>query len=184
MTSWSASAYPPPPRRSRSRSPSRGAYPPRTHMDPAYGQDPYRADWDTYDRDRAWPGYERDRPVYDYGRRGRSRSPSQLDDSMPQCRPLTEYCTKVPTPDPGRKRRRSLSPYERDRYDPRPRYNEEYGVLQTLSDCYRSSLTHFSQTHILVHMAIVHPVGVNTMLPFQMPDVHHLIPIPLTIRRP
>ena len=30
---------------------------------------------------------------------------------------------------PGRKRRRSLSPYERDRYDPRPRYSEEYGVL-------------------------------------------------------
>jgi len=106
MTSWSATAYPPPPRRSRSRSPSRGAYLPRAHMDPVYGQDPYRADWDTYDRDRQWPGYERDRPVYDYGRRGRSRSPSQLDDS--------------------RKRRRSLSPYERDRYEPRPRYNEEY----------------------------------------------------------
>lgn len=27
----------------------------------------------------------------------------------------------------GRKRRRSLSPYDRDRYDPRPRYNDDYG---------------------------------------------------------
>ena len=55
--------YPP---RSRSRSPrSRQPY-----IDPA--QDTYRADWDGYDRDRAWPGYDRG---YDYGRRGRSRSP-------------------------------------------------------------------------------------------------------------
>ena len=95
MTSWSASVFPPPPRRSRSRSPSRGVYPSRTHLDPAYGQEPYRADWDAYDRDRAWPGYERDRPVYDYGRRGRSRSPSQLEDSMPQCRSLTEYSANM-----------------------------------------------------------------------------------------
>ena len=28
-----------------------------------------------------------------------------------------------------RKRRRSLSPYERDRYDPRPRYNDDYGAF-------------------------------------------------------
>ena len=27
----------------------------------------------------------------------------------------------------GRKRRRSISPYERDRYEPRPRYGDEYG---------------------------------------------------------
>jgi hypothetical protein len=29
----------------------------------------------------------------------------------------------------GRKRRRSLSPYDRERYDPRPRYNDDYGLL-------------------------------------------------------
>ncbi|KAG6900119.1 hypothetical protein C0993_002654 [Termitomyces sp. T159_Od127] len=89
------------PARSRSRSP---------RSRPPYGepmQDMYRGEYDTYDRDRAWAGY--DRPGYDYGRRGRSRSP-----------PLDET---------GRKRRRSMSPYDRDRYDPRPRYNDDYGLL-------------------------------------------------------
>ncbi|EAU80560.1 hypothetical protein CC1G_09957 [Coprinopsis cinerea okayama7 len=62
-------------------------------------------DYDSYDRDRGYP-YERDRPPYDYGRRGRSRSPHPDE--------------------PGRKRRRSLSPYERDRYEPRPRHNDDY----------------------------------------------------------
>ena len=90
MTSWSASAYPPP-RRSRSRSPPRGAYPPRTHFDPVYGQDPYRADWDGYERDRAWTGYDRDRAVYDYGRRPRSRSPPPLDDSMSHDPPISRF---------------------------------------------------------------------------------------------
>ena len=28
----------------------------------------------------------------------------------------------------GRKRRRSMSPYDRERYDPRPRYNDDYGL--------------------------------------------------------
>ncbi|KAF8883425.1 hypothetical protein BD779DRAFT_1612279 [Infundibulicybe gibba] len=100
--SWSSS-YPPPPRRSRSRSP-RGSYPPR----PPYSDapNPYRADWEAYDRDRAWANYDRDRATYDYGRRGRSRSP--------------------PPEELTRKRRRSVSPYERDRYEPRPRYNDDY----------------------------------------------------------
>src|SRR6266498_1220710 len=66
MSSWSS--YPPPPRRSRSRSPSRGGYSGRPYPD-SYPEG-YR-DWE-YDRER-W-GYERDR-MYDYGRRGRSRSP-------------------------------------------------------------------------------------------------------------
>ncbi|KAF8632018.1 hypothetical protein AX17_004961 [Amanita inopinata Kibby_2008] len=102
--SWSSSSYPPP-RRSRSRSP-RSSYPPRPpYPDSAYSGDSYRADWDAYDRDRAWASYERDRAAYDYGRRGRSRSPP---------------------PEENRKRRRSLSPYDRDRYDPRPRYNDDY----------------------------------------------------------
>lgn len=76
MSSWSG-PYPPPPRRSsRSRSPrARAAY-----ADPAYpSQEPYRADWDAYDRDRAhWATYER--PPYDYSRRGRSRSPGLPDE--------------------------------------------------------------------------------------------------------
>lgn len=29
----------------------------------------------------------------------------------------------------NRKRRRSPSPFERDRHDPRPRYNDDYGLL-------------------------------------------------------
>lgn len=69
MSSWNSS-YPPPPRRSRSRSPARGSYPPR---DAPYPPDQYR-DWEAYDRDRAWASYDRERPPYDY-RRGRSRSP-------------------------------------------------------------------------------------------------------------
>ncbi|KAG6336336.1 hypothetical protein ID866_2761 [Astraeus odoratus] len=108
MSSWSAPAYPPPPRRSRSRSPLRGGYglrPP--YPDPAYYQEHRGGPWDTYERDRTWPEFERDRAAYDYGRRGRSRSPA---------------------PDDGRKRRRSMSPYDRERYDPRPRYGDEYGI--------------------------------------------------------
>ncbi|KAJ7367833.1 hypothetical protein DFH08DRAFT_829518 [Mycena albidolilacea] len=100
MSSWNSS-YPPPPRRSRSRSPARGSYPPR---DAPYPPDQYR-DWETYDRDRAWASYDRERPPYDY-RRGRSRSPP---------------------PELNRKRQRSGSPYDRERYDPRPRYEDYDG---------------------------------------------------------
>lgn len=57
-----------------------------------------------------WQDWERERAPYEYGRRHRSRSP--------------------PYDDVGRKRRRSPSPYDRDRYDPRPRYDEH-------SDAYR-----------------------------------------------
>ncbi|KAI0047290.1 hypothetical protein FA95DRAFT_1559257 [Auriscalpium vulgare] len=102
--SWTSAAYPPP-RRSRSRSPHRGSYPPpRPPYPEAMQGDQYRAEWDAYERDRTW-AVERDRPAYDYGRRGRSRSP----------------------PDEGRKRRRSVSPsLDKDRYDPRPRYADDY----------------------------------------------------------
>ncbi|KIL00472.1 hypothetical protein PAXRUDRAFT_821670 [Paxillus rubicundulus Ve08.2h10] len=102
MSSWSASAYPPPPRRSRSRSP-RGGFGPRPPYPDSHPLD-HRAVWD-YDRERAWTDYERDRAAYDNGRRGRSRSP-----------PLDE----------SRKRRRSMSPYDRERFDPRPRYGDDY----------------------------------------------------------
>ncbi|KAH9951831.1 hypothetical protein B0H21DRAFT_193892 [Amylocystis lapponica] len=111
MSSWSGSAYPPPmppPRgRSRSRSPYRGAYPPPprpSYPEAAYPQDAYR-EWE-YDRDRAWASYERERAAYEYSRRGRSRSP--------------------PADEASRKRRRSLSPWERERYEPRPRYGDDY----------------------------------------------------------
>lgn len=36
----------------------------------------------------------------------------------------------------GRKRRRSGSPYERERYDPRPRY-EDYGASSIVFACYQ-----------------------------------------------
>ncbi|KAI0663173.1 hypothetical protein C8Q70DRAFT_908268 [Cubamyces menziesii] len=107
MSSWSSAYPPPPPRgRSRSRSPYRGGYPRSSYPDAQYPADPYRADWEAYDRDRAWASYERERAAYDYGRRGRSRSP--------------------PGEEGARKRRRSLSPWERDRYEPRPRYSDDY----------------------------------------------------------
>ncbi|TFK99084.1 hypothetical protein BDV98DRAFT_532986 [Pterulicium gracile] len=66
----------------------------------SYPSDPYRPEWEY---DRAWPNYDRDRALY--GRRN-SRSPVYGDDS--------------------RKRRRSVSPFERDRYEPRPRYGDDY----------------------------------------------------------
>ncbi|KAK7695549.1 hypothetical protein QCA50_000185 [Cerrena zonata] len=110
MSSWSGSAYPPPPRgRSRSRSPYRGSGssypPPRSYPESGYPPQDVR-DWEAYDRDRAWANYERERAAYEYSRRGRSRSP--------------------PPEEAGRKRRRSLSPWERDRYEPRPRYGDDY----------------------------------------------------------
>ena len=79
MSSWSGSAYPPPPRgRSRSRSPYRGnsgSYPPpRSYPDSSYPSQEVR-DWEAYDRDRAWANYERERAAYEFTRRGRSRSP-------------------------------------------------------------------------------------------------------------
>ncbi|KAG8218305.1 hypothetical protein J3R82DRAFT_3919 [Butyriboletus roseoflavus] len=102
MSSWSASAYPPP-RRSRSRSP-RGTFPPRPPFPDSYAPD-YRGPWESFDRERPWPDHERDRVPYDHARRGRSRSPP---------------------PDENRKRRRSMSPYDRERYDPRPRYGDDF----------------------------------------------------------
>ncbi|THH01872.1 hypothetical protein EW026_g889 [Hermanssonia centrifuga] len=106
MSSWSGSAYPPPRGRSRSRSPYRAGYPP-ARPEPGYpSSDPHRGEWDAYERERAWAQYERERAGYDYGRRGRSRSP--------------------PPDEAGRKRRRSVSPWERERFDPRPRYGDDY----------------------------------------------------------
>jgi hypothetical protein len=71
--SWAASAHLPS-GRSRSRSPHRGSYSSRPPYPDHHGPDPYRSDWDSWDRERAY-AMERDRAVYDYGRRGRSRSP-------------------------------------------------------------------------------------------------------------
>lgn len=97
MSSWSGSAYPPPRGRSRSRSPYRGASyasqrPP--HPEAPYPQDSYRADWDAYDRDRAWANYERERAAYEYSRRGRSRSPPPDESKSPNmvyCLPRVAY---------------------------------------------------------------------------------------------
>ena len=75
MSTWSGSAYPPT-RRSRSRSPPRGGYPPREDaaVPGVYPPADYRAEWDAYNRGR-WDDYQR----YEYGRRGRSRSPPPDD---------------------------------------------------------------------------------------------------------
>lgn len=44
-------------------------------------------------------------------------------------RPRCMYHYSLSHPLVGRKRRRSMSPYDRERYDPRPRYGDEYGTL-------------------------------------------------------
>lgn len=69
-------SYPIPSRRSRSRSP-RGPYQPKNVYE--YPPELGARDWDGYDKDRAWAAYDRERAGFDYGRRGRSRSP---DDCM------------------------------------------------------------------------------------------------------
>ena len=134
MSSWSGSGYPPSRGRSRSRSPYRSGYAPPRGGEPAYyPSDSYRGDWDPYERDRAWQTYERDRAAYDYGRRGRSRSPPPSEDGkhllVERSFPLTIASTDFVV---GRKRRRSASPYERERYDPRPRY-DDYGEYFTIA---------------------------------------------------
>ncbi|KAG8956553.1 hypothetical protein FRC04_000031 [Tulasnella sp. 424] len=107
--SWTSSPFQQEPMRrrsSRSRSPDRRGY--------------YERDWA---REREWEQYERERAEWEYrrngaggggggggmGMRGRSRSPPGVYD------------------DRRMKRRRSMSPpyaYERDRYDPRPKYDD------------------------------------------------------------
>ncbi|GAW02170.1 arsenite-resistant protein asr2 [Lentinula edodes] len=75
-------SYPIPSRRSRSRSP-RGPYQPKNVYE--YPPELGARDWDGYDKDRAWAAYDRERAGFDYGRRGRSRSPddSENDDVRP-----------------------------------------------------------------------------------------------------
>ncbi|KIJ26976.1 hypothetical protein M422DRAFT_55259 [Sphaerobolus stellatus SS14] len=90
------------PRRSRSRSPRRkDSYSDTPGPDYAPYTGPGGAD---EDRRTSYGG-----DYYDRRGRGRSRSPGD---------------------EIGRKRRRSPSPYDRDRFDPRPRYNDDYGESQ------------------------------------------------------
>jgi hypothetical protein len=89
--SWAASAYLPS-RRSRSRSPRRGSYSSRPYPD-HHGPDPYRSDWDSWDRERVY-AMERERAMYDFDRRGRSRSP---EDGMARVNCLLGYELTVPT---------------------------------------------------------------------------------------
>src|ERR1700742_1900987 len=102
--SWSA-PYPPPPRRSRSRSP-RPPYPQRSsYPESGYPGDSYRSDWDTYDRDR-WSAYDRDRGPYEYGRR-RSRSPPADEGWLASSRvPVFDAHVIVP---PSRKKTPSIT---------------------------------------------------------------------------
>ncbi|KAF8121332.1 hypothetical protein EV363DRAFT_1365569 [Boletus edulis] len=113
MSTWSASAYPPP-RRSRSRSP-RGAFPSRP---------PYPDSYAARAPERPWPDYERDRVPYDHVRRGRSRTPP---------------------PDESRKRRRSMSPYDRERYDPRPRYGDDHAPVDPRTMDHPATLKQYAE---------------------------------------
>ncbi|GJJ07679.1 hypothetical protein Clacol_001884 [Clathrus columnatus] len=97
MTSWSMqNQYQEPVRRS-----SRSRSPRRRDRDGGHPESAHdlSSTHSGYGQDRGWDDY--------YDRRGRGRSRSPGDDS-------------------GRKRRRSHSPYERDRFDPRPRYGDDY----------------------------------------------------------
>jgi hypothetical protein len=89
--SWAGSAYLPT-RRSRSRSPRRSSYSSRPYPE-HHGTDPYRSDWDSWDRERVY-AMERDRAMYDYDRRGRSRSP---EDGMSCVDHLLVCDSTVPT---------------------------------------------------------------------------------------
>ena len=40
------------------------------------------------------------------------------------------YSVSLSHPLVDRKRRRSMSPYDRERYDPRPRYGDDYGIIE------------------------------------------------------
>lgn len=169
--SWSSS-YPPPPRRSRSRSP-RGSYPPRSAFpDSTYMGDTYRSsDWDNYDRER-WSSYDRDRGLYEYGRR-RSRSPPSDESESAAFRVALSGTQLFGL---GRKRRRSVSPYERDRdrYDPRPRYSDDYGLAPFFDHgCPTHKLFFVNQTHIPVVTDMRRP-------PAEDPRVHiHPLDAPL-----
>lgn len=100
----------------------------------SYSSDPYALDRDGYGRDRHYPpDFDRERDWAEWDRRraatrGRSRSPLGVDDGTYTLASLRS--TPLLTFDIGRrKRRRSFSPHERDRYDPRARYEEgEYSV--------------------------------------------------------
>jgi serrate RNA effector molecule len=113
---------------SRSGSPDRRSiYDGRRYYE-AYPPDQYPYDRDGYGRDRHYPpDYDRERDWAEWDRRrlatrGRSRSPV-LDDGpwllSREYDQLFMYTLTV-----RRKRRRSYSPHERDRYDPRPRYDD------------------------------------------------------------
>lgn len=166
----------PPPRSERSRSPSRSAYGRPAYSDPY--ADPYRDHWDTYNRDRAWADYERDRGSYDHGRRGRSRSPPPDDSKFHICKHAKEAHNPYTA---GRKRRRSASPYERERYDPRPRY-EDYGEPVICLDCREKSKMFLKM--VTVATATRHHEGVDMVMDHVL-DVGylHLTRIPWIIQR-
>ncbi|KAG8715023.1 hypothetical protein FRC11_006078 [Ceratobasidium sp. 423] len=117
MSSWPPPGYVPPSSAPGSRSPTDAngpmKYPPGSDYYPNDGwarDREFDRDRDGWGRDRDWNDYDRRRPDWEYRRgpgRTRSRSPSGEDGRL--------------------KRRRSTSPSnDRDRYDPRPRF-EEHG---------------------------------------------------------
>lgn len=57
-----------------------------------------------------------------------------------------------------------MSPYERDRYDPRPRYGDDYGIPRLFHSPIHGSRLVGVQTPTLGPMAIGPPVVVNIHL--------------------
>lgn len=168
MSSWSAPVYP---RRSRSRSPYRGYAGRPPHPDP-YSGDPYRPEWDAYDRDR-WAGYERERGPHDYGRRGRSRSPDDGTALPTQWRRGVNSFNLFTGA--GRKRRRSTSPWDRERYEPRPRY-DDYGMFTSRLNNVVHRIEKIPQTPTVEG---IHPEGHSTL-----PDLPHKTHIRSTTPHP
>ena len=79
---------------------------------------------DSADNNRNWDSYGRDRDQgWDRDRRGRSRSPGY--DDCTSFYSVNSISLRLTSPKiAGRKRRRSMSPYDRERYESRPRYDD------------------------------------------------------------
>ena len=63
----------------------------------------------------------------------------------------------------GRKRRRSLSPWERDRYEPRPRYGDDYGAISGRMCMLNELMNVFLQTLIHEHMVTRRLIEASTL---------------------
>lgn len=118
-------------------SPSGRSFPPGGVRDP-YPQDPYERDgfgreryYDYSGRGRDWDEWERRRAQTRY----RSRSPG-FDDGLSHMFDVSSNNLVTQALFTGRrKRRRSVSPYDRDRYDSRPRYEDGKVIVSVMLLC-------------------------------------------------